>query len=289
MFGFSFKLKFELITMLKFKIVIGLLLVSQALAAQPVRVMTYNIRFDNPSDGVNRWNNRKQNVFSLIRKYNPDVFGVQEALHHQLEDIKAALGEYEYVGAGRDDGKTKGEYAAIFYRRERFAIVNSQTFWLSMTPGVAGSKHWDAAITRVATWARMTDKKTNRDFLLVNTHFDHIGKEARKNSAKLLKDTLQSLAGILPVILTGDFNCTRQDPPYEVLTSKQSIELYDPAPDNPEGTFCNFGVSSQPCTAIDYIFHTADWKSSGYEVIKDNDGNYYPSDHLPVIVQLALK
>lgn len=251
--------------------------------------MTYNIRYDNPNDGVNAWPNRKQKVFNLIKKHNPDIIGVQEALHHQLEDIIKNLPEYTYTGVGRDDGKEKGEYSAILYKKEEFDLKDKNTFWLSETPDVPGSKSWDAAITRVATWGKFFSKKLNTEILIVNTHFDHIGKEARKNSAVLIKEKMTTLAGTMPTILMGDFNCTREEPPYKALMEQPGLTIHDPAPSSPPGTFCDFPVGKIICNPIDYIFTTAHWRNLGYDVIQDNDGKHYPSDHLPVMILSRLK
>lgn len=269
--------------------VIVLMFISTLVLAQPIDVMTYNIRYDNPGDGINQWGSRKEKVYALIKKYDPEIFGVQEALHHQLQDLKANLKEYEYVGVGRDDGKDKGEYSAIFYKKDRFKIKDSNTFWLSETPSVPGSKNWDAAITRVATWAVFRDRKSKKEFMLINTHFDHIGKEARAKSAELLVAQADKLAKSTPLVITGDFNCLREDKPYQVIMSQKMIPLMDPAPANPPGTFCSFQVNSIDCRPIDYIFSSLDWKASDYKVITDNDGSNYPSDHLPVQVSLTLK
>lgn len=272
------------------KILVFVLLqfLSTGVIAQSYSIMTYNIRFDNPADGVNAWSNRKARVIALLRKHSPDIIGVQEALHHQLEDITAALPEYTYIGVGRDDGKTKGEYSALIIRKHKFEVLEQNTFWLSETPEVTGSKNWDAAITRVATWARLKDLKTKRIFTVVNTHFDHIGTEARKQSALILKKFVADLPNGTPAIVMGDFNTTRSEPPYQVVVKKEGTLLIDTAPPNPPGTFCNFAVNSMECNAIDYIFHTLEWKSKNYEVITENDGKYYPSDHLPVMTTLTL-
>lgn len=270
--------------------ILFLLLFTTGLAVgQSFEVMTYNIRYDNPGDGINQWGNRKEKVYSLIKKYDPEIFGVQEALHNQLEDLKNNLTDYDYVGVGRDDGKQKGEYSAIFYKTNRFKVNDSNTFWLSETPSVPGSKNWDAAITRVATWGVFTDLKTKKKFILINTHFDHIGKEARAKSAELLLTQAEKIAKSTPLIITGDFNCMRDDKPYEVIMSQKLVGLKDPAPENPPGTFCSFQVNSIECRAIDYIFTSLDWTPSKYQVITDNDGQHYPSDHLPVQVSVALK
>jgi endonuclease/exonuclease/phosphatase family metal-dependent hydrolase len=267
----------------------SLLMLVTVASAQQVKVMTYNIRLDTPVDSINQWPKRTQKVFDLIKKYDPDILGVQEAIHHQLMDLVKNLPQYDYVGVGRDDGKTKGEYSAILYKKEKFTVLQQGTFWLSETPEVPGSKSWDAAITRVASWAKLRDKKTKKDFLSINTHFDHIGKEARRNSADLLKKKANELGKNLPVIITGDFNCTRSDPPYSTIMHPEGISLIDPAPVEPAGTFCGFKVNGIECRAIDYLFCTDHWKASDYKVITDNDGKYYPSDHLPVMTTFTLK
>lgn len=274
------------------RILIAFLLLTTMLShteAQTIKVMTYNIRYDAPSDGVNQWPKRTHKVYDLIKKYDPDLIGLQEVLHHQLTDLLKNLPEYVHIGVGRDDGKTKGEYSAILYKKSRFKVIDKNTFWLSETPAVPGSKSWDAAITRVASWGTFRDLKSNKEFLMINTHFDHIGVEARKNSAALLKQMAGKIAKDFPLVITGDFNCTRDDGPYQTIMDPKDVKLVDPAPKNSPGTFCSFTVNSMECKAIDYIFHTEEWKSDGYQVITDNDGKYYPSDHLPVAVELSIK
>lgn len=276
---------------LKVKIIFlfpALLLPLMLASAQSIKVMTYNIRLDTPVDSVNQWPKRTQKVFQLIRKYDPDILGVQEAIHHQLLDLLKNLPQYDYVGVGRDDGKTKGEFSAILYKKERFKVSKEGTFWLSETPNVPGSKSWDAAITRVASWATLKDKRTDKEFLAINTHFDHMGKESRRHSASLLKQKANELGKDLPVIITGDFNCTRSDAPYSTIMDPAGIKLIDPLPGEPIGTFCGFKVGGFKCNAIDYIFHTTHWTASDYKVITDNDGTYYPSDHLPVMTTFIL-
>jgi len=275
------------------------LLTPVTMKAQSVKVMSYNIRLDTEADGVNQWKNRPEKVINLIKKYNPDLFGVQEAMHNQMLDLQSGLSEYSYVGVGRDDGKEKGEYSAIFYKKEKFELLTQNTFWLSETPDVPGSKSWDAAITRVVTFALMKDKITGKTFLYSNTHFDHIGKEARKNSATLIKRLVASTVKVasakvenkkIPVIVSGDFNSGPTDAPYLTITNGEHFSLFDSRPaNNLTGTFCGFELNKMECKTIDYIFHSEDWKASNYQVIQDNDGKYYPSDHLPVLVTLTLK
>lgn len=264
---------------------IVLILAATTAEAQTLKVMTYNIRFDNANDGVNRWSNRKDKLTGLIQKYDPDLIGLQEALLSQIQDIITPLPQYQYVGVGRDDGKEKGEFSCILYRKDKFDLINTETRWLSETPTVPGSKNWDAAITRVVTQATLRDKKSKKEFIHFNTHFDHIGKEARLNSARIIREWIAKDANKLPAIVTGDFNAEPTEPPYAEMLKDKVVKDTRPK-DLSVGTFCNFGVNSQPCRLIDYIFCTNSWRVGKYQVIQDNDGANYPSDHLPVMVEL---
>lgn len=263
---------------------------------QTIKVMSYNIRLDTESDGVNQWKNRTDKVYNLIKNDNPDLLGVQEAMHNQMMDLKNNLTGYDFVGVGRDDGKEKGEYSAIFYKKDKFEVLKQKTFWLSETPEVPGSKSWDAAITRVVTFAILKDRATGKTFAYFNTHFDHIGKEARKNSAKLIKTyiagliTNGSLKKKTPILVSGDFNSEPTDEPYQTMINGSDIKLFDSRPaEDLTGTFCGFEVNSIKCKTIDYVFHSTHWKTTSYQVIQTHDGKYYPSDHLPVIATLILK
>jgi endonuclease/exonuclease/phosphatase family metal-dependent hydrolase len=261
------------------------LLLSIVAFSQSVKVMSYNIRLDVASDGINQWSNRTEKLPALIQKYDPDLVGLQEAMHHQLMAILKSLPQYGYIGVARDDGKEKGEYSAILYRKDMFEVVWQKTTWLSETPDVAGSKSWDAAITRVLTRGRFKDKKTGKEFLYYNTHFDHIGKEARKNSAAIILKVIdeERKGTKLPVLVTGDFNSQPTEDPYKVIAASKTIS--DTRPENStQGTFCTFAVNGPPCNLIDYIFSSKEWKVKEYKVITDNDGANYPSDHLPVLV-----
>ncbi|HZY78033.1 MAG TPA: endonuclease/exonuclease/phosphatase family protein [Cyclobacteriaceae bacterium] len=266
--------------------IIGLLCMSLTTYSQPIKLMSYNIRLDVASDGVNQWSNRTEKLPALIKKYDPDLVGLQEAMHHQLMDILKALPQYGYIGVGRDDGKEKGEYSAILYKKDRFDVLSQKTSWLSEKPDVPGSKSWDAAITRVLTRGKFRDKNTKKEFMYFNTHFDHIGKEARKNSAGIIVKAINSESKSLPVLVTGDFNSQITEDPYKVII--ESKKLTDARPENStQGTFCTFSVSGPPCTLIDHIFYTKGWKKNDYKVITDNDGTYYPSDHLPVMAEFT--
>jgi endonuclease/exonuclease/phosphatase family metal-dependent hydrolase len=258
--------------------------------AQPIRVMTYNIRLDVASDGINQWSNRTETLPAVIRKHDPELLGLQEAMHHQLLGILKALPEYAYIGVGRDDGKEKGEYSAILYKKNRFELINQKTSWLSEQPDVPGSKSWDAAITRVVTRGRFRDKQTGREFLYFNTHFDHIGKEARQKSSSIILDLINAERGTTttPVIVTGDFNSEPVEGAYKTMAESGVVRDARPA-NSVEGTFCTFEVNGPPCRLIDYIFYSPEWAATDYKVIKDNDGKNYPSDHLPVIATLDLR
>ena len=252
--------------------------------------MTYNIRFDNPADGENAWPNRIQKVAHVIQKYDPDLIGIQEALHHQLEDLIRMLPDYRYIGVGRDDGKEKGEYSAILYKNERFGLLSNNTYWLSETPEVPGSKSWDAAITRLVTTARFYDKNLKLEFVALNTHFDHIGENARLMSSIFIHGYVtgtRSQSEDLPFIVTGDFNFERTEPPYAALVMNNLLLDTKPANDT-TGTYCGFEVGGIDCRPIDYIFHTREWVLQNYKVADDNNGKHYPSDHLPVLAELKL-
>lgn len=270
------------------KIVCLLFVLLNLFASAQVTVMTYNIRNSNANDGVNNWDNRKEKLFALVHKVNPDVLGTQEVLKDQLKDMQRAFPEYSAYGAGRNNGKHGGEHSAIFYRKAKYDLVTAGNFWLSETPQVAGTKSWDAAITRICTWVKLKEKNTGKEFLVFNTHFDHKGKEARKKSAALVRLMVDSLAGNSPAIVTGDFNFTPADEGYAIMTSTNNrVPLTDSynASSSPY-TCCGFNVSNSKCNRIDYIFYSPHFTPVAYTVHADNDGTYYPSDHLAVSVVL---
>lgn len=256
-----------------------------------MKVMSYNIRYDNPGDNPNHWEGRKEKLFTLINTHHPDLIGVQEALHHQLEDMVEALPNFAFVGVGRDDGKTRGEYSALLYDKEKYEVLRTETFWLSENPEVIASKSWDAAITRIVSWAEMKDIKTGKTFFWFNTHFDHIGKQARLESAKLIRQKIDVIAGKSPVIVTGDFNCEPSDDPYRAMLAKGKVKLFDTSTGFAQAcTCCGFALKpyEENCVRIDYIFSSKHFKVIDFITPDDNDGTYYPSDHLPVMATLKL-
>lgn len=265
-------------------------------AADPLRVMTFNIRYDNPGDGVNAWPNRKDWVASLIRFHAADAVGVQEALLRQLADLDVRLPGWARVGVGRADGREAGEFSAIFYRTERLELLESGTFWLSPTPEVAGSKGWDAAIERVATWARFRDRRTGCPLLHLNTHFDHIGEQARQESARLIRRRLATLADGLPVVVTGDLNATASSGAYRILTRDTIPGAIAPLADaytvsraghyGPTSSWTEF-KSIQPGRRIDYVMVSPGIEVFSHGILPDSWDGRFPSDHLPVLAAVA--
>ena len=231
-----------------------------------IQTMSFNIRYNNPKDGINAWPNRKDYVAELIKYYNVDLLGVQEALHGQMTDLQERLPDYQWIGVGRDDGAEEGEYSAIFFLKDRFVLEDHGTFWLSETPEEKGSFGWDAACVRIVTWAKFTDKNSSKTFFMFNTHFDHKGVIAREESAKLLVSKTSSIAGDIPAVVTGDFNSADTSIIYRTITSSQSnknlkyylkdaFHLSELTPYGPEATFNGFGRLTSG-HRIDYIFVT---------------------------------
>ncbi|MDR1584525.1 MAG: endonuclease/exonuclease/phosphatase family protein [Prevotellaceae bacterium] len=259
-----------------------------------LNVMTFNIRYDNPADSLNAWNNRKEFAASCISFYEADIVGLQEAQHHQIEDLKRYLSGYESLGVGRIDGKTKGEYSAIIYKKDRFEVLDSRTFWLSENPDAIGIKGWDAACERIVTWGHFKDKQTGKDVYFVNTHFDHIGQIARRESSKLLLSKLKEICKDKPVIVTGDFNSVPTSEAIKILTDKSNPEhllnTYDlsPVKYGVDWSFHGFGkVPLNRREFIDYIFVRGDIKTLRHGVIYDvKDNGLYLSDHNPVLCTL---
>ncbi len=255
------------------------------------KIMTYNIRNSNAADGVNRWEKRRDTWIALVRKVDPDILGTQEVLLDQLNYIKKTMTDYSEYGVGRNDGKKKGEHSAIFYKKSKYDLVKGGNFWLSETPDKPGSKSWDAAITRICSWVQLKDKSTGKTIFVFNTHFDHKGKEARRNSARLIRQYIDSLAGTDPVIVTGDFNLEPSDVGYTTMTQKEGyrVGLNDTWMEGALNyTDCGFEVSNKKCSRIDYIFASPQYSRKSYTVHTDNNGIYYPSDHLTVSVVLTM-
>ncbi|NRD18628.1 endonuclease/exonuclease/phosphatase family protein [Winogradskyella eckloniae] len=249
--------------------------------------MSYNIKLDYPKVGENSWENRKPFFINQIKFYEPDVMGVQEAMPNQMKAIDSLLINYSYVGVGRDDGKNEGEFSAIFYKSDKFNVINSGTFWLSQTPDKV-SMGWDAVCNRVCTYVLLEDKNSGKTFWVFNTHFDHVGTEARTNSATLIIKKINELnLNNYPVILTGDFNMEPDHESIEYIKtelkdSKEIAQLVF----GPEGTFNGFQFDKPVTKRIDFAFVSAAISVSKYAVLSDNWNLHYPSDHMPVLIKI---
>jgi len=273
-----------------FKIITSLLFISTIAFSQqkgtPINIITYNIRLNVASDGVNAWPNRKDNVKALVKFHDADILCVQEALPEQFDALLEGS-NFDVVGVGREDGKRKGEFSAVYFDKNRFTKKDGGTFWLSQTPDVP-SRGWDAALNRVCSWVRLFDKLNKKEFLVFNTHYDHIGVQARIESAKLLKKKIQQIAPTLPVVFTGDLNVTPETEAISTiksfLTDAKAISI-EPAY-GPSGTFNAFDFNSDLKDRIDYIFVNKGFKVQKFAVLSDSKEKRYPSDHLPVFARL---
>lgn len=255
-----------------------------------MNVGSYNLRYNTPNDGINAWPNRKENVKSLIRFHEFDIFGVQEALVGQLKDV-AELPEFTYYGKGRDDGKEGGEHSAIFYKKDRFKLLKSGDFWLSETPDKP-SLGWDAkCCNRICSWAQFEDLNTKKKFYFFNVHFDHQGVEARRQSGHLMVKRIREIAGNATTILTGDFNSTPDTEQMKTIAGllNDTHDVTKQAPYGPEGTFNSFKFDAAMKTRIDYIFVSKNVDVLKYGVLTDSKEQRYPSDHQPVLVKVEIK
>jgi endonuclease/exonuclease/phosphatase family metal-dependent hydrolase len=256
--------------------------------------MTYNIRYDNPGDGANNWQYRKERAANAIRFYEVDILGTQEVLHNQLADLQQRLPDYGVIGVGREDGKEKGEYSALWYKKERFTLLDSGYFWLSETPEVVGSKGWDGACERIATWAKLKDTLSDRTYFVLNTHLDHVGVTARRESVSLILRRVQELSGGLPVIVTGDFNAAPESDVIKHLTDPANpLHLTDarsiaPVVYGPSWSFHNFGKTPfERRRLIDYVFVRGGVEVLRYGILAETEGDAFLSDHTPVLVTVA--
>lgn len=256
---------------------------------QNLKIMTYNIRLDVASDGENAWPNRKDYFTSQIGFYSPDVFGVQEAMPNQVLDIASALPNYNKFGVGREEGGL-GEACTIYYKKDRFKVEQSNTFWLSETPNVV-SRGWDAACNRVCTYGLFKDLKTKKIFWIFNLHLDHMGEEARVKGVQLALSKIKELnTKNYPAFLMGDFNSepntTQIGEIRKVMDDTKDVSIEKPF--GPSGTFNDFKHNEPVTLLLDYIFIS---KNSGlkvqkHAVLSDSKDLKYPSDHLPVLIEI---
>jgi endonuclease/exonuclease/phosphatase family metal-dependent hydrolase len=264
--------------------------------AHEIKVMTFNIRFDNINDSANAWPNRIPLVEKYMKEEMPDIVGIQESLHHQIEDLLGIMPGYAYVGTGRDDGETGGEFSPIFYRTDVFELLDHSQFWLSETPDVPGSIGWAAVLPRVVAWAKLIHRKSGKELFVFNSHFSHVSDEARRRSMQFLSDQIEDIAGDNRVIVTGDFNITKaSELYYDMLehfsdrNSLQNAELIARKSYTGEAsTFNGFRDDIEP-RVIDYIFVDDSFIVEEYTIDKITDGDIFISDHWPVKVQLIME
>ena len=257
------------------------------LVSDEIKVISYNVRYNNPNDGKDIWENRRSTIVNLIKNENPDFLGLQEVNHAQLLFLNSNLSNYSFVGVGRDDGKTKGEYSPIFYNNNLFDLIKSDTFWLSSTPDKI-SVGWDASMERICTYAVFKNKTNKKNIWVFNTHFDHIGIEAREKSADLIISVINKLTEPEDyVVLTGDFNLLDDSKPIMNLQSNfndtnKNLEKTDKS----YGTFNNFKLNFVSKSRIDYVFEK-NFKliNSRHIIVKTPEGRW-ASDHHPILAKL---
>ncbi len=296
-------------TLVLLLVVLGHFAASEDATAQPnnpnaLRVMSFNVRYAAANDGANAWTERKDLVVKVVREFSPDLLGTQELMPVQAKYLLEKIPGYGYVGQSRRPELVDDEQCGIYYRQERFIPLQQGHFWLSQTPDVPGSRGWDAALPRMVTWTKLYDRRSGRPFYFVNTHFDHRGREARKQSARTLRSFLESKMARYPVIVTGDFNSGEGSAPYqELLANEGSAQPHAPSEphiglidtyrqvhpqrmDN-EGTFNGFN-GRRDGERIDWILVSSDLQVESAEIVSTDFSGRYPSDHFPVTAVVAL-
>ena len=256
----------------------------------PFNLISYNIRMNTPGDSANAWPLRKDKVTGLLKFHQADIFNVQEALPEQMDDLVNSFPGFDHVGVGRDDGKRAGEHMGVFYKKSRFEKLTDGMFWLNESTAQPGLG-WDALCNRTVTWIKLKDKITKKSFYVFNTHFDHRGNKAREESAKLILKSIKEInKENLPLMLTGDFNLTKKTEPVQLILKElndakdKSLSL----PYGPDGTSGGFDVKLMPRT-IDFIFINEKVEVLRHGVLSDSFGLFYPSDHLPVLVEVKVQ
>ena len=251
-----------------------------------MKVMSFNLLCGGA--GERDWKERAGLAIRAIRSEAPDLFGVQEAHWDWMKALSGAFPDYAYVGIGRDDGKKKGEFSAVFYKKDLFRKLDEGHFWLSETPEKAGSKGWDAACIRICSWAKLKEKATGKVFLAMDTHLDHIGETAMQKGAELIAARAAQIAPDLPVILTGDFNFTPESAPCKAVKDGGFKDTRDIAKKTDRNnTFHAFNSGTEGHCVIDYVFVKGDIKVKSFKVYKKKIDGHFPSDHFPVIAEIA--
>ena len=253
-------------------------------------IVTYNIKYDDRSTQQNSWIMRKEGMIELINSISPDILGIQEGLMHQVDYLDTNLDNFRYVGVGRDDGHTKGEFCAIFFNKNKYRLINSSTFWLSENPNKV-SIGWDAALERICTYAQLETLNGKDKIWIFNTHFDHFGKIARVQSAELLIKKIRNInTDGEPTVIMGDLNTLEDSKVIEILKRefKDSMEISEIGHNGPIGTFNNFLSKQEITKRIDYIFIYGMKIVSHEHVNKKLDNGNHISDHLPVLTKMKI-
>ena len=264
---------------------------------EPLTVMSFNIRYGTANDGENHWKERREFLFDVVREADADLVGLQEALDGQIRELLEELPQYGAIGVGRDDGRARGEYAAILYRRDRFRVSDAGTFWFSDTPEAIASRSWGNSITRICTWARLVDRD-GRAFWHYNLHLDHLSQPSRERSAALLAERIGARRHLdEPAIVTGDFNAGETNPAVTRLTAPQgnapallldSFRVRHPD-EKTVGTFSGFKFGITTGDKIDYVLVPPGTDVRDAEIIRTSRNDRYPSDHFPVVARIVLK
>ncbi len=258
---------------------------------QSLNVMSFNIRLDSAQDGINRWTNRKEMVCNLFDEENIDIAGLQEVLPNQFKHLSEKLKEYDSYGVGRDDGQQAGESCPILYRKERFELLESNTFWLSETPETPGNLCWDTVCNRICSWVKVKDRKSGNTFYFFNTHLSHVSAIAREKSVEILLTQISKIAGNSKIILTGDFNFQMDSKAYRKLIEndnlilRNSAELAEYNYREDDHTYNGWGQGNYR-PIIDYIFVSENFHAEEYRIQVKKEGKVFISDHYPVIAKI---
>jgi endonuclease/exonuclease/phosphatase family metal-dependent hydrolase len=261
--------------------------------------MTFNVRYGTANDGENHWEKRKDFLIETIKAFDPDLLGTQETLGFQRDYMAEKLGQYDVLGVGRDDGRERGEMMALYYKRSRFEKLDGGHFWLSETPDQAGSKSWDTSLPRMVTWVKLRDRRQPRarPIVFLNTHFDHRGRQARLESARLIRRRVLELSAVGPVVVTGDFNSGEGSEPYAALFDPEqgnrsplvdAYRLAHPEREANEATFSNFAAGPRTGPRIDWIAVSREWSVIDSSIDRTQRDGRFPSDHFPVTAVLRL-
>lgn len=276
---------------MKIKLILSLLAFLSIISvgrAQQLNIGTYNIRYDSKEDSVagNGWRARYPHIAEIIRFQDLDIFGIQEGMYHQLNNLNDSLPGYKWFGAGRDDGKHGGEHSAIFYKADKFTILKSGNFWMS-TVTDKPNKGWDAALPRICTWLQLRERKSGLVFYFFNLHMDHVGVVARRESAKLVLQRVKEVAGKVPVVVTGDFNVDQNNESYTLLNTSGVLKdsyVLSPVKLAPSSTFNSFNANTAGDSRIDHIFVSSKFKVLRYGILTNTYHGRTPSDHYPVVI-----